>query len=330
MSAQVSKEMIEFDEFIANAELVDLPLIGRNYTWYRTNGSTMSRLDRFLVSKGWLEKWENSGQWAMERSISDHCPILLKDKVADWGPKPFRMLNCWMDRVDFAELVSKQWDEIKVDGSGASVMKEKLKFMKGKIKEWNKSCFGNLDSKIEESKKRIACLDDKGERCDLSAEEVSKRKECFGTLWQSLKSKESMLHQKSRLKWLKEGDVNPRYFHICINQRRRANEIVGINMGNRWIEEPNEVKNEVFEFFTKQFSDEQWTRPTPENVEFKKLSQEDGEWLSRTFTEEEVKEAIWDCDGNKSPGPDGYNFNFIKKFWLVLKGDLMKFMMDFW
>lgn len=32
------------------AELIDLPLVGRKYTWYRSDGVVMSRLDRFLVS----------------------------------------------------------------------------------------------------------------------------------------------------------------------------------------------------------------------------------------------------------------------------------------
>jgi len=30
------------------------------------------------------------------------------------------------------------------------------------------------------------------------------------------------------------------------------------------------------------------------------------------ITEEEMKEAVWMCEGSKSPGSDGFNFNFIK------------------
>ena len=29
-------------------------------------------------------------------------------------------------------------------------------------------------------------------------------------------------------------------------------------------------------------------------------------WIERPFTEDEVKDAIFDCDGNKAPGPDGF------------------------
>ncbi|XP_016207070.1 uncharacterized protein LOC107647514 [Arachis ipaensis] len=32
-------------------------------------------------------------------------------------------------------------------------------------------------------------------------------------------------------------------------------------------------------------------------------------------SEEEIKEAVWDCGSSKAPGSDGYNMNFIKKCW---------------
>ena len=44
------KDMKEFNEFIENMELFDIPMIGRRYTWYRTNGEAKSRLDRTLMS----------------------------------------------------------------------------------------------------------------------------------------------------------------------------------------------------------------------------------------------------------------------------------------
>lgn len=34
---------------------------------------------------------------------------------------------------------------------------------------------------------------------------------------------------------------------------------------------------------------------------------------------EELEEAVWSYDWNKATGPEGFNFNFIKKFWDTLK-----------
>ena len=41
--------------------------------------------------------------------------------------------------------------------------------------------------------------------------------------------------------------------------------------------------------------------------EFKTLSSTSQSWLERQFTEDEVQQAVFSCDGEKAPGPDGFN-----------------------
>ena len=63
-----------------------------------------------------------------------------------------------------------------------------------------------------------------------------------------------------------------------------------------------------------------------DEVEFKTLTLRDNEGLVAGFTEKEVKDAVWQCEGSKSPGPDGFNFNFIRKSWDFVKAELMEAM----
>jgi len=70
-------------------------------------------------------------------------------------------------------------------------------------------------------------------------------------------------------------------------------------------------------------------RPSVDNLVFRRLYHGDGASLVRSFSVEEVKAAVWDCDSYKSPGPDGINFGFIKYFWAELKGDIMRFITHF-
>lgn len=53
------------------------------------------------------------------------------------------------------------------------------------------------------------------------------------------------------------------------------------------------------------------------------------EALEAYFTEEEVKAAVWGCDSNKSPGPDGFTFDFIKTNWANMKAEVMQLMREF-
>ena len=60
------------------------------------------------------------------------------------------------------------------------------------------------------------------------------------------------------------------------------------------------------------------------------LGQSEKEALVARFSDAEITSAVWDCGGDKSPGPDGLNFNFIKQFWKILKPDFMRFLDEFY
>nr|GFB27867.1 RNA-directed DNA polymerase, eukaryota [Tanacetum cinerariifolium] len=46
--------------------------------------------------------------------------------------------------------------------------------------------------------------------------------------------------------------------------------------------------------------------------------------LERTVTYEEVKRTAWDCGTNKSPGPDGFSFEFYCKYWTTIDDDVFQ------
>jgi exonuclease III len=89
-----SADIIPFNMFIEDNNLVDLPLHGRKFTWFKGDGLSMSRLDRFLISEEWCLDWPNSKQTARLRGLSDHCALVLSDSEEDWGARPSRMLKC--------------------------------------------------------------------------------------------------------------------------------------------------------------------------------------------------------------------------------------------
>lgn len=89
------------------------------------------------------------------------------------------------------------------------------------------------------------------------------------------------------------------------------------------------MKLKVKELFEKKFERDQFEAPKLDGVPFKELSDVDNGLLTTRFGIEEIKEAVWDCDGDKSPGPDGFNFKFIKSFWHLLQLEVKKVLDDF-
>jgi len=72
---------------------VQLPLMGKKFTWFKANDSTKSRFDRVLVSDGWLQSWPNCKQYVKPREVYDHCALVVKSLDKNWSPRPFRSIN---------------------------------------------------------------------------------------------------------------------------------------------------------------------------------------------------------------------------------------------
>jgi exonuclease III len=207
-------EMTGFRSFLEDVDLVDLPLIGRRYTWYHANGVAMSRIDRGWVSPEWMEEWGDCSIWVCARDVSDHCPLVLKYAESAWGPKPFRFNNFWLDHKNFKKVVEDCWRGQEVTGWMAFVLKEKLKALKMCLKDWHKSEFGCVENKISKIVEEIGVLYTRGESSGLSGQEVLLRKELFVDFWKLQKIREASLFQRSRSKWLCKGMPTQIFFML--------------------------------------------------------------------------------------------------------------------
>ncbi|GLT98273.1 hypothetical protein SLE2022_157850 [Rubroshorea leprosula] len=327
--AGVSSDMWEFEEFIVTTGLVDVKLTNRRYTWYKPDGIARSRLDRFLLS---TEMNNMGGEWVQQglpRNISDHCAMVLKSKSTDWGPKPFRVLDAWQQHPEFKKAVEDKWREMTVEGFAGYKCKQKLKLLKEFLKGWNKEVFGNMEAQYVQAVKKIEQVDLQNEVADLEELEIVKRQEGFSEMWDVLRKRELIWKHKSRNRWIREGDANTRFFHNVANGRRAQNNIAGLMRDGEWIEDPEAVKDEIVKYFRNLFQGDPWNRPKPEGIKFQNISEEKKEWLERPFSVEEIEEGLRSCDGSKAPGPDGYNFNFLKFAWHCIKEDFISFFSEF-
>nr|GFD49226.1 RNA-directed DNA polymerase, eukaryota, reverse transcriptase zinc-binding domain protein [Tanacetum cinerariifolium] len=59
------------------------------------------------------------------------------------------------------------------------------------------------------------------------------------------------------------------------------------------------------------------------------LSQDQVEDLKRNVTYDEIKRAVWDCGTNKSPGLDGFTFDFFRRYRYVIHDDVVKAVEEF-
>lgn len=183
----------------------------------------------------------------------------------------------------------------------------KLRSLKLALKKWNNDVFGNVESKLKEAEEELHNLDLMAESRNLNEMEITRKKEALGLIWQIQKRKEWLWLQKSRLDWALKGDKNTRFFHLMASMRQNRNMINSMKIDEVTVEEPAEVKQAICDYFKKHF-DKQWRyRPIiGGNLQQVNPSQA-SEFLEKDFTKAEVWDAIRESDGNKAPGPDGFN-----------------------
>jgi hypothetical protein len=238
------------------------------------------------------------------------------------------VINGWLEHPEFYSFVENMWKGFSAHGKKTFVLKEKFKLLRDALRKWNREVFGILDLNIDKTVKELNVIEsfldeDNGDVVLTRREGLNKE------FWNQLHLKESLIKQKSRVKWVKEGDSNSRFFHESIKSRRRRNQWVTLKNGEHWVEGVDEVKSYVKSYFENNFKESWDSRPTLNGIQFQSLSEEDNILLTAPFSCEEVKEVIWNNDGNKCPGPDGFNFNFFKFCWEIIKGDIMDFFYEF-
>nr|GFA94229.1 RNA-directed DNA polymerase, eukaryota, reverse transcriptase zinc-binding domain protein [Tanacetum cinerariifolium] len=92
----------------------------------------------------------------------------------------------------------------------------------------------------------------------------------------------------------------------------------------RWTDDPNAVKKEFFSHFQIGFDTPRASRPLLDMEFPNKLSRDQASDIERSFSKEEIKQAVWDCGLDKSPGPDGFTFGFYRRFWSLIECDVVE------
>lgn len=71
---------------------------------------------------------------SLDRKLSDHCLVVLKDIELDFGPKPFRFFDVWLQESDIEKVVSFAWALSVRSRRPDCIYRDKLKNVKSALK----------------------------------------------------------------------------------------------------------------------------------------------------------------------------------------------------
>ncbi|KAM0867505.1 hypothetical protein ACQ4PT_041958 [Festuca glaucescens] len=133
------------------------------------------------------------------------------------------------------------------------------------------------------------------------------------------------LRQRARIRDIREGDANSKYFHMKANSRRRKHLIPILRYNNRVATSIADKMELAEDYFTEVFSKVS-SRPDLLNlneVDLPSLSAIQARDLEAPFSADEVKKVVMDMPSDRAPGPDGFSGLFFKLCWDIISEDLM-------
>ena len=133
------------------------------------------------------------------------------------------------------------------------------------------------------------------------------------------------------MSWLKYGDRNTKIFHSKASQRRRMNFIEGIKNANGvWVEEVDGVAKVASDYFMNIFKASTCDRIVEcLSTVNREITEDMLELLSKPYSSEEVKAALFQMGPTKALGPNGMNALFYKKFWHIVSHEVTDAVLDF-
>ncbi|OMO61107.1 hypothetical protein CCACVL1_23740 [Corchorus capsularis] len=116
-------------------------------------------------------------------------------------------------------------------------------------------------------------------------------------LWKLYRSVERSWQQKSRIRWLMEGDKNTRYFKLVAACRAKRNQILKIDVNGKSIDQPQQIKDSIADYFESFYNLKTAVKVLDLDIPFMVLSEASVLWLEKEFTEDEIFAAVKDCEG---------------------------------
>ncbi|KAH9750457.1 reverse transcriptase domain-containing protein [Citrus sinensis] len=308
-----------FRSAISDAGLSDLGMVGYQFTWERGRGTVNwveERLDRAFSSSSWRDKFPNAQVQSMEADSSDHLPIFL-DPIHNFHSASrvsrFRFENLWLREADCEQIVRCSWDD-----TTDLLIQQKLSVCGLKLMNWGGHMVRDFRSRLKEYKTRMRTL--RGRRDMVGLIEFTEVRKRYNEL---LHSHEIFWKQRAKALWLKEGDLNSRYFHSMASTRKKKNSIVKLrNAQGVWCADSGEIDTLIRTYFTELFSSNGSNSEAVISSVMTSITAEQNQILLAPFTDADVKEALFSMHPDKSPGPDGMNPAFYQKFWHIVGGDV--------
>jgi hypothetical protein len=135
--------------------------------------------------------------------------------------------------------------------------------------------------------------------------------------------KQQLAHwkQRGKIKWVTLGDANSKFFHSIATVQKRKNHISSLtSISGVSVSDHQSKAALLLEAYKDRLG---WRENVSNHYDMADLlaNEVDLAFLEQPFTPKEIDDVVVGFPNNKSPGPDGFNAEFLRKCWPIFKND---------
>jgi hypothetical protein len=325
--------MVDFRRAIEDSGLHDLGFNGPQFTWSNVrsiNDFNCERLDRVLANNHWSQVFNVVNVEVLPRHCSDHNPLLVTLSTSQdikWQKsKTFRFEAGWLKHKDHKDLIKHAWRINLNQTNKWRKLQSKLKGCRKTLQVWVRKQRNETAVQVQNKLAELQVL--QAQDPPALFEEEAPVKAALNDL---MAEEEMKWKQRAKVYWLREGDRNTQYFHMCANQRNRRNQIVEIkDMHGTQCTTQGHIEMGFIHYFQELFlaRDALDVEPSVEALECKVTTEMNNRLLAE-FTVEEITSSLNQMAPTKAPGPDGFSACFYQQNWGTIHGKVCNAILHF-
>ncbi|XP_074298263.1 uncharacterized protein LOC141629103 [Silene latifolia] len=289
-------DVMPMRHMVGTCNLAEVKSVEAYFTWnnkHESGSNIYNKRDRVFVNREWLTSYPKCYANFLPEGLFDYCPCLVNFKNNEPQKRsPFKYFNMWSLVEEFEDTVRQSLVK-NVRGSPMYRVVTKLKSLKKGLRDLNNKNFSDIENitrvtEISLREFQVMLIKDPLNKEWCEAEAASAKE-----LTLLKKARDQYLLQKSKEKWMEDGDDNTTYYHARINHRRLRNKVYQVKDKNGIVRRGNCI-TEAHKIF-----------------------------LAAPVTDEEVRLAMFSIPGTKAPGPDEYSSQFSKDAWVIMGKDVI-------
>jgi hypothetical protein len=212
-------------------------------------------------------------------------------------------------------MIRDLWSNTTIGHTPMKRWQEKIRRVRQYLRGWTKNVSGQYKKEKKEIMNILDDLDKKAETSALETHERDLKQFLNNRLAELLREEEIKWYQQAKVKELLEGDSNTKYFQLIANGKYRKTRFFQLQDDDRIIEGEKELSEYVTNYYKNVFTsplDNSFTLDEARLDGISQVFEEENNLRIRPFSEEEVREAVFQIEHNKAPGPDGFPAEFYQ------------------